>query len=144
MAKPIEHLDESKRPVRLPVDGPRDMLSIPDEDPNYHYTWQPEYNVDRFFQGGYDLVLDDGVAVGQDTVNKPSKVNGWKGARCIHERGGVTQVLLRIRKEWREEDEARLAQMADEMEGKVAQPTEGGYGNVESDGGKAKVIIRNK
>jgi len=140
-----KHLNTETRPARIPVVGHRNILAIPDQDPNYHYTWQPEYNVEQFMQGGYDIVLDMGLVDPTTvTVNTPTKINGWKGARVFHQRDGITLVAMRIPLELRKEDEAAIDAATDATEEQVAQPIESGYGKVESDGGQAKVIIRNK
>ena len=75
MARPkkvTEHLDTEMRPNRIPIDGPRNLLEIPDIDPAYHYTWQPEGELTRFLRAGYEFVTDPQF-VGDPTVNKSSR-----------------------------------------------------------------------
>lgn len=130
-----QHLDTAKRPNRVPVDGPRNILSIPDQDPNYHYTWQTDQpgTLERFLTAGYEFVAEPGL-VGDPSVQKPSRLNGMGTARTIKS-GADTLYAMRQRMEWYLEDRKNYNDMVDGKEKEVAQPIQdGGYGGVSKGG----------
>lgn len=132
MTKPeLKHLDESKRPNRIRLDGPRDILTIPNKDPNYHYTVQVGDTGDlaRFIDAGYEFVTDP-VKMGDPTINKSDRLPGMGTALSMVYKG-VTYYALRQRMEWWLEDKAHEAAQIDAAEQQAATPThEGGYGDV--------------
>ena len=136
MARPrkeTQHLDADKRPSRIPIDGPRNLLEIPDQDPAYHYTWQPEGELSRFLRAGYEWVIDPGVPVGDPTVNKSNRF-GAPGNILVFSYKTTPLYALRIRQEWYDEDmdmaeNKRLEQEA-AMQPDAAQ---GEYGKVTID-----------
>ncbi len=92
----------SKRPNRIPVSGKRDILTVEGKDPNYKYTWVNDTNgmVQRFQQGGYEVVEHE-VIVGQ---NQADHSNPTSKAVSMNVGQGVTAYLMRIPKEWHDED----------------------------------------
>lgn len=92
----------SKRPNRIPVSGKRDILTVEGKDPNYKYTWVNDTNgmVQRFKQGGYEVVEHE-VIVGQ---NQADHSNPTSKAVSMNVGQGVTAYLMRIPKEWHDED----------------------------------------
>jgi len=88
----------SKRPNRIPVSGKREE----GKDPNYKYTWVNDTNgmVQRFQQGGYEVVEHE-VIVGQ---NQADHSNPTSKAVSMNVGQGVTAYLMRIPKEWHDED----------------------------------------
>jgi hypothetical protein len=131
----LQHLDEAKRPNRIPVDGPRNILSIPDMDPAFHYTWQPDRpgQLERFLGAGYEFIKDP-MAIGDPSVQKPARLNGMGTALCIKS-GAETLYAMRQRNEWFEEDRRAYDAMVDGKEADAAKPIEdGGYGGVQSEG----------
>jgi hypothetical protein len=132
MTKPeLKHLDETKRPNRQPIDGPRSIMSIPNQDPNYHYTVQTAEpgNLERFIAAGYEFVTDP-VKIGDPTVNKSVRIPEM-GTALTFEYRGVTHYALRIRRDWWLEDKAAEERRIREAEDQAAAPSnEGGYGDV--------------
>lgn len=129
----LKHLDESKRPERVPLDGARDRMTIPNMDPAYHYTWQNDDpgQLERFIAAGYEFVTDP-VKVGQPTVNKSDRINGMGQALTLVS-GPKILYALRQRIEWYEQDEKARQARIDAEEAKAAQPiNDGGYGGVEA------------
>lgn len=132
----LQHLDTSKRPERIPIDGPRNILSIPNQDPNYHYTWQfgDPGNLERFLNAGYEFVQAEGL-VGDPNIDKPSRLPGM-GTALTCPSGPKTLYALRIRQEWYDEDFARAQAQIDDQERQASTPShEGGYGEVRKSGG---------
>jgi len=127
--KETQHLDTEKRPTRIPIDGPRNLLEIPDQDPAYHYTWQTEGEVSRFLRAGYEFVTDPGF-VGDPSVNKSSRF-GAPGNVLIFSYKTTPLYALRIRAEWYDEDTASAEQKRKEQEAAMQpDPAQGEYGKV--------------
>lgn len=117
------------RPTRVPVAGPRDILSVREQDPNYVYRWVNDTvgRIQRFLDAGYEIVNQD-VEVGQNTVDRGSKL-GSSVTRAVG--FGVTSVLMRIPKEYYDEDQAAKAAEIDALEASMKQEAqEGRYGDL--------------
>ena len=127
-----KHLNEATRPTRVPINGPRQLLTIPNQDPNYHYTVQVDEpgNLERFLAAGYEFVTDPG-RMGEETVNKSERLNGQGTALCLRYKGEVNYAM-RIRREWYDEDQAKLEELNRANEAGTNAPTEGGYVKVAS------------
>lgn len=102
-----------KRPRRVPVSGYRDVLTVRGQDPDYSYRWVKDTSekasrILKFLNGGWEFVLSDsGVEVGDDQVYKTENVGAI--VRVPAGVGGETLeylYLMRIKKEWYEEDQA--------------------------------------
>ena len=91
-----------ERKERVPVGGTRDILTVINKDPNYVYRWVMDLpgRVEKFKLGGYDVVTDD-LEVGQKTVDRESKV----GSSVTKLSGTNVLILMRIPKEWYDEDQ---------------------------------------
>ena len=134
MARPkkvTEHLDTEKRPTRVPIDGPRNLLDIPDQDPAYHYTWQTEGEVPRFLRAGYEWVTDNQF-VGDPTVNKTCKIPGAPCNILVNSYKTTALYALRIRNEWWDEDQAKAEdERVDQELAMKPNRADGEYGKVE-------------
>ena len=131
-------MSKTERPKRIPVGGARDILTVPDMDPNYVYRWVYENpnrpgRVRRFEEGGYEVVKDD-IKPGQNVVDRGSKV----GSAITRPEQGGSLVLMRILKEWYDEDQAAKAEkilsleesmQVDAKEGRIPGTSEKGYGD---------------
>lgn len=108
---------EPKRVRRTPIDGARDILAVRNQDPNYVYRWvaddpQRPGRVERMKERGYDLVTDE-LEVGHKVVDRNSKV----GSVMTRTGGrGITLVLMRILKEWYDEDQKAKQDAVDAQE----------------------------
>jgi hypothetical protein len=93
-----------KRERRTPASGARDKLTVYGKDPNFVYRWvrNDEGRIQWFQERGYDVVTGD-LEVGQKTVDSGSKLGS---AVTKFGGGAVTLVLMRIPKEWYDEDQA--------------------------------------
>jgi len=111
--------DVVERPTRVPVSGPRDLLTVADRDPNYVYRWVNDTpgRVERFKTGGYECVEDAGE-IGQSTVDRGSRL-GSVVTRSVG--GAVTAVLMRISREWYDEDQAAKMDEIDRLEESMRQ-----------------------
>lgn len=115
---------------RVPVSGPRDILTVYGKDPNYVYRFVNDQNnrIARFQRGGWEIVTDD-LEVGAPRVGVPSS----EGSPIKVSVGGAIQAyLMRIMRELFDEDQAKKANQIDEIEKAIkdAPQREGLYGEV--------------
>jgi len=120
----------SGRTQRVPV-GTRNVLTVAGKDPSYTYRIINDSGdrVQEFMDAGYELVEKDSVRVGDKRVNSATP------------EGSVSQVSLgqgqkgfvvRIRKEWYEEDQLRKQRQVNEMERATKEKAlDGTYGKLE-------------
>lgn len=124
-----------ERPSRVPVSGPRDVLTVADKDPNYHYRWVNDTpgRIDRFLNGGYEYVQKAGE-IGQNTVDRGSKL----GSVVTRSVGGIlTAVLMRIPREWYDEDQEAKQDEIDRLEDSMRQEaTQDRYGSLTIETGR--------
>ena len=121
----------AKRPERIPVSGNRDILAVQNQDPAYIYRWVNDVDdrLYRFEQGGWEKLYGD-IKVGQVSADSS------KGASSIITKNvgaGRTAYLMRIRREWYEEDQSTKSKQIAEMEKAMLakeRNSEGRYGSV--------------
>jgi len=105
----VKKTDEVKtvpeRPRRIPVSGPRDVMTVAGKDPNYVYRWvnDEEGRLDRFKLAGYEIVTSE-HEIGMPSVNKASDKYGSAYVKKVG--NGVVAVLMRIPKDFYNEDQA--------------------------------------
>lgn len=120
------------RETRVPVGGYRDILTLENTDPEFHYYWELDSsetgpNIHKRLRAGYDFVRDDeGVIVGQASVFKSESVGS---ILRVPNGDGRYMYLMKILKEWHEEDMERLNQEINETESSLRGPQfDGAYG----------------
>ena len=119
---------EQKRPTRTPISGGRDILEVRNQDPNYVYRWVNDTpgRLQRFKDAGYEPVVSD-AEVGTKTVDRNSKL----GSVITRNVGGVlTAVLMRIPKEWYDEDQAAKQTQIDESDKMLRAEQDVDYGSL--------------
>jgi len=122
---------QSKRPERKSLfqRGPQAIAG--DKDPNYVYRFVNDTGsrVANFQSAGYEIVRDENLVVGDNRVFDPSASE--TGKKVISNDGTVSY-LMRIKKEWHEEDQAAKQAYIDETEGAIKQTASQGadYGSV--------------
>ena len=117
---------EKKRPNRTPIRGGRDILAVQNQDPNYVYRWVNDTTgrIERFKAAGYEPVTAD-VEVGTKAVDRNSKL----GSVITRSVGGtITAVLMRIPKEWYDEDQAAKQAQIDESDRMLRSDQDVDYG----------------
>lgn len=127
MAK--QNQTKTERPKRVPVGGPRNILSVANQDPNYVYRFVNSSipgRVARFELGGYEVVPNEDVVVGDNVVDKGSVL----GSATTRSGGGnVILVLMRIPRDWYDEDQAAKQEAIDSLEqAQFEDVHEGTYG----------------
>lgn len=117
---------------RIPVGDNRDILTVEGKDDGYVYRWVVDIDnrIQRFQDGGYEFV-EHNVAVGIPSVNQAQT----DGKLVTKQTGGTrSSYLMRIKREWYEEDQAAKAKNIDEselaMKRKLNSGEEGRYGEV--------------
>lgn len=111
--KPTVAVEQPKRKERIPVSGPRDILTISDKDPNYEYRWVKDLpgRIQRFLDGGWEIVVHEAQA-GQRTVDSGSRL----GSALTRQDGGFTLVAMRIPVEWYKQDQESKQKELDALE----------------------------
>lgn len=108
-------LNLPKRPRRTSINGVRNVLTVAGKDPNYVYRVVNDTG-DRVAQMegiGYEVVKDPNVTVGDRRIANPTK----EGSPVKVSVGGGTQAyVMRIPKEFYEEDKQAKHKSIDELE----------------------------
>ena len=101
-----------------------------DKDENYHYRFVNDTGsrIHNFKQAGYEFVADTDIAVGDSRVIDASEFGSTK--RVISN-DGTTSYLMRIKKEFYNEDQAAKAEFISEQEAAMKkEATQGYYGSI--------------
>ena len=117
---------------RTPVSGYRSVLSLSNQDPAYHYRWvnDLEGRIEIFRNGGYEHVITkDGGEVGTKRVGTATNI-GTNVSKPVGQ--GVTAYLMRIKKEWYEQDQLDKLKLIKEQERELFSQKIGahGYGSI--------------
>ena len=122
-----------KRVKRVPLGRPRNLLTVLDQDPNWVYRWinDKDSRLDRAKEGGYEPVLG-GHTVGDTTLDGGQNPK-FGSAVAKQVGGGMWAVLMRIPREYYEEDQkAKMDKLleAEQQMVRDANQSEGRYGSV--------------
>lgn len=120
----------SGRVTRTPI-GRRNLLNVRNKDPEYQYRIvnDKEDRIQTFQEAGWELVTDGDVTVGDKRVTKASAEGTPKKVSVGQ---GMQAYVMRIRKDWFEEDQARKAAYVNEIESAMkAKALDGTYGKLE-------------
>lgn len=101
-----------------------------DKDDSYHYRFVNDTGsrIHNFKQAGYEFVADTDIAVGDSRVIDASEFGSTK--RVISN-DGTTSYLMRIKKEFYNEDQAAKAEFISEQEAAMKkEATQGYYGSI--------------
>lgn len=119
----------SGRPTRTPI-GSRNLLTVRGKDPGYSYRIvnDTEDRIQRFLDAGYEVVTAEGTKVGDNRASQASVL----GSKQVFSVGGGTKgVLMRIKKEWFDEDQANKQKKVDDMEASIKKKAlDGTYGSL--------------
>lgn len=120
----------SGRVQRTPV-GKRSILSVRGKDPEYHYRIvnDKDDRIEAFLAAGYEAVNAKDIKVGDNRVDAASP----EGSVARVSVGlGDKAVVMRIRKDWFEEDQARKLKEVDLNEAATKQEAlNGTYGKLD-------------
>lgn len=120
-----------QRAVRKPLfqRGPQSIRGDKDPDFQYRFVNDTGSRIDNYKEAGWELVSDESIQVGDSRAKDSSDLGSAK--RVISDNGQV-QYLMRIKKEWYEEDQAAKRQMLEEQE-RALKPdaSQGLFGKIE-------------
>lgn len=114
--------------TRIPMSIPRRKLDVP-EIPGYFLYWHLESNVPAALQAGYEFVDMGEVPVHQMGIGTDTRIEGSSdlGSR-IRVHAGIGQsgaseyhVLMKLRQEWRDEDQKVIDQRNADIMGGIFQ-----------------------
>lgn len=139
----------SDRPERIPLVGHRDKLTVRGKDPAFVYRFvkdvpgivqdnsgsiqlTPGQRIMRFQQAGWEFVQAEDVEVGANNVYKTENVGS-----IVRVPAGTNEFLylMRIKREWYEEDQKAKDKLLIDAERQFSGPTqeEGMYGSISID-----------
>jgi hypothetical protein len=121
----------SGRVRRAPM-GVRNVLTVGGKDPNYEYRIVNDVGdrVEQFKSHGYDVVSANEVTVGDRRINKPSSEGS---VAQVAVGNGVKAVVMRIKKEWFDEDQlVKRANDESTVDATKQQARNGTYGDIET------------
>ena len=115
-----EKTTRSTRVVRKPLSQRGPQAISGDKNPDYEYRFVNDTGsrIHNFQQAGYELVTDENLVVGDSRVSDASNLGS---AHRVVGDGGTVSVLMRIKKEWFDEDQAKKAAHVDEQEQAMKQ-----------------------
>lgn len=120
----------SGRVRRTPV-GARNILTVEGKELGYEYRIVNDEGdrVEQFKAAGYDVVSASDVTVGDRRITKASAEGS---AAQVSVGGGMKAVVMRIKKEWYDEDQAAKMRQVDDSEAATKQEAIQGsdYGQV--------------
>jgi len=127
----VNSQNRSGRTTRASVNGTRAVLSVTGKEPGYEYRVVNDVGdrVATMIERGYEIVTDPNVKVGDRRVANPSQ----EGSPVMASVGqGIKGYVMRIKKEWFDEDQAAKQKQVDEMERSIKQDAvkEGLYGDI--------------
>lgn len=121
---------KSTRVTRKPLAQRGPQAISGDKDPNYAYRFVNDTGsrIENFKQAGYELVTTDELTVGDARVFDNTDLGSTK--RVISN-DGTTSYLMRIKKEWYEEDQNAKAALINEQEKAMTNEASSGmYGSL--------------
>lgn len=116
------------RPARKPI-GTRSRLGVTNKNPEYEYriVTDKDGRVDQFQEAGWELATGN-ESVGVSRLSQPSAEGSVKQ---VHVGNGDKGVLMRIPKDWYEEDQKAKADFINEKEAATLNTREDGqYGSI--------------
>ena len=124
--------ESTARSKRVPVSGNKNVMTVEGKDDGYVYRWVNDIDnrVQRFKAAGYENV-DHEVEVGDESANRGSVVGKTVSKNVGH---GTTSYLMRVKKEFYEEDMKEVQSTVDETEAAMKRSlndgADGRYGKV--------------
>ena len=127
------------RPQRTPI-GKRNVLTVNGKDPNYVYRIVNDSGdrVQEFLDAGYEMVESNSVRVGDKRVNQAT-AEGTVSQISVGQ--GQKAFVMRIKKEWYEEDQKAKQTHVDQLESTIKEKAlDGTYGELRI--GRSELICK--
>ncbi len=119
-----------RRVRRSPVEG-RNKLTVKGKRPEYEYRIVNDQDdrINDFLERGWEFDVSEDIRVGDSRIDETSKLGK---VRLISVGASLKAVLMRIRKDWYDEDqEAKQNYVKSTETAMRPNPNEGTYGNVD-------------
>lgn len=117
--------------VRTPIGRRKGKLNVKGKDPKFEYRIvnNVDDRIEEFKAAGWELVPNDGShRVGDNRVANPNSLDSTVE---ISVGGGDKAKLMRIKKEWYDEDQMAKQRDLDQLEATIRNPNiEGSYGEI--------------
>jgi len=109
-----------KRVQRKPLHQQGPLSISGEKDPNFHYRVVNDIGsrIHAFQQAGYELVTDDNLVIGDSRVSDAADLGSTKR---ILSKDGTVSYLMRIKKEWFDEDQKAKNDRLDELDTAMKQ-----------------------
>ena len=125
--------EPSGRPTRTPV-GRRNILSVKGKEAGYEYRIvNDEFDrIDTFKEAGWEVVSNSDVSVGDKRVAASTTPGS---AAQVNVGGGAKGVVMRIKQDWYDEDQAAKRAQVKETEDQLRRDARNGadYGDIKYD-----------
>jgi len=121
---------KSARVARKPLNQRGPQAIAGDKDPSYAYRFVNDTGsrIQNFKAAGYEFVTGDDLIVGDNRVSDATDLGS---AKRVISNDGTTSYLMRIKKEWFEEDQANKAAALKEQEAAMTKEASTGmYGKL--------------
>lgn len=108
-------LPTKRKARRTSINGGRNILTVSGKDPAFEYRVVNDDGdrISQFEEMGYEVVKDQNITVGDRRIANPTK----EGSPIqISVGGGTKAYVMRIKKEWYDEDQAEKAKRIEESE----------------------------
>ncbi len=120
---------QEKRTVRksLVQRGPQSIAGEKDQNFHYRFVNDTGSRIANFQAAGYEIVKDDELVVGDSRVFDPSDLGS---AKKVTSNDGTVSYLMRIKKDWFNEDQAEKAKLINETERAMKTQSSSDYGSL--------------
>lgn len=120
---------QEKRTVRKSLfqRGPQSIAGEKDQNFHYRFVNDTGSRIANFQAAGYEIVKDDELVVGDSRVFDPSDLGS---AKKVTSNDGTVSYLMRIKKEWYNEDQATKAEHIKETERAMKTQSSSDYGSL--------------
>lgn len=123
----------TKAPVRRVKRNPlgrKNVLTVVGQDPDYDYRVVNDTGdrIHEFLEAGWQIDTSENIRIGDSRLEQHSNLGT---VRRVSVGGGQYGVIMRIRKDWRMEDEAEKDAYIKKTEAAMRPDSDGGYGKVE-------------
>ena len=122
--------NKSARVARKPLNQRGPQAIAGDKDPGFEYRFVNDTGsrIQNFKAAGYEFVTGDDLIVGDNRVSDATDLGS---AKRVISNDGTTSYLMRIKKDWYEEDQASKAAALKEQEAAMKQDASNGmYGKL--------------
>lgn len=110
-----DKLTTKRKPRRTSISGTRNVLTVSGKEPGFEYRIVNDDGdrISQFEEMGYEIVKDQNIKVGDRRIASPTK----EGSPVqVSVGNGMKAFVMRIPKDWYDEDQAAKAKHVDDIE----------------------------